>query len=52
MDQDSVLSIQTLPELLEYSWANAPPGRETAVRNELLRAVAKLGADTLGFLTL
>ena len=28
--------------MLESAWANAPSGREAAVRNELLRAIAEV----------
>jgi hypothetical protein len=30
---------QSLPELIEVAWAHVPPGRESAARNELLRAL-------------
>jgi hypothetical protein len=32
------IDIQTLPALLEDSWNHSYPGRETAVRNELMRS--------------
>jgi hypothetical protein len=33
----SVAELGQLVELLELAWANAPPGRQAAMRSELMR---------------
>jgi hypothetical protein len=38
----------SLPEVLELAWANCPPGKGTAVRNETLRAIARRMGNQAG----
>ena len=33
----ATVTVILIPELLELAWRNAPPGREAAISNELMR---------------